>query len=68
MHSSLQIVALPLKILVIELHHLDIDTARSHINEFVRGVLVLDDVSVGRALLHPDQQTVHASRQGVASA
>ena len=54
MHSGLQIVALPLEILVIELNYLDIDTTRSHINELVSSVLVLDDVSVGRPLLHPD--------------
>ena len=55
MHSRLQIVALPLEILVIQLHYLDIDTAGAYINELVCSVLVLDDMPVGCTFLHPNE-------------
>ena len=66
MHTSLKIVALTFESFIIELNNLDIDTSWSNIDELVRSVLVLDDVTVGRALLHPDKQAVHAASQGIA--
>ena len=50
---------------MVKLNNLDIDVARSDIDEFICRVLVLNLMTVRGAFLNPDCQAIHAVGQGL---
>ena len=60
MYASLQVVTLALKHRMIQLYHFDVDVARSHIDELIGSVLVLDVVTIRGTFLDPDHEAVDA--------
>lgn len=53
---------------MVKLNNLDVDVARSDIDELICRVLVLNQMSVRSAFLHPDRQAIHAVGQSLSFA